>query len=382
MKDLDITLPKPALPRGAARTSRRITRLIASRGFQKWAARFPLTRRFVRSEGGAMFDLVAGFCYSQVLQAFVKLRLPELLLTQEMTPEALAAEVDIPQDRMPVLLAATTSIGLIKRRRSGRYALTTRGAALAGVPGLAGMIEHHNVLYLDLADPVAFFRGEVETELAEFWPYVFGAQGAQDSATVATYSQLMADSQVLVAEDTLATVQLSGCRRILDVGGGTGAFLTAVGLAHPDLRMTLFDLPAVVPSAAKRFADAGLSDRVDIVSGSFRDDRLPQGADVISLIRVLYDHADETVIALLRSAYDALPVGGRILVSEPMTGGDTPQRAGDAYFALYCMAMRTGRARSQAQIAALLAQAGFSEIITPKAARPFITSIVEGVRES
>jgi demethylspheroidene O-methyltransferase len=327
-----------------------------------------------------MFDLVAGFCHSQILQAFVRLKLPQILLDREMTAQALATEVDVPQDRMPVLLAGAESIGLIKRRRSGRYALTTRGAALAGVPGLAGMIDHHDVLYLDLADPVAFFRGEVETELAEFWPYVFGAGGATDPQTTATYSQLMADSQVLVAEDTLAMVDLSDAAQLLDVGGGTGAFLASVGAAHPDLQMTLFDLPAVAPAAAERFAQAGLSERVDIVTGSFRDEPLPRGADLISLVRVLYDHADKTVLELLQAAHDALPEGGRILISEPMTGGQTPQRAGDAYFALYCMAMRTGRARSSGQIAALLEQAGFTQIQTPKARRPFITSVVTGVR--
>ena len=299
-----------------------------------------------------------------------------------MTAPSLALELDLPIERMKVLLAAATALNLIKRRKSGLYALTTRGAALAGVPGLAGMIEHHDVLYRDLADPVAFFRGEVETELAEFWPYVFGAGGATDPQTTATYSQLMTDSQVLVAEDTLATVKLSQHRHILDIGGGTGAFLTAVGAAYPDLKLTLFDLPAVVPAATQRFDDAGLTDRATIVPGSFRDDPLPQGADLISLVRVLYDHADDTVIALLKAAYNALPAGGRILISEPMTGGDAPERAGDAYFALYCMAMRTGRARSQSQIAQLLRQASFAEIQTPKAKRPFITAVVTGVRIS
>ncbi|MFA8441857.1 methyltransferase [Yoonia sp.] len=382
MKDLDIPLAKPALPPGAAKRSGRLTRLVASRGFQSWAARFALTRRLVRSEGEAMFDLVAGFCHSQILLAFVRLKLPEILLDREMTAEALVSEVNVPKERLEVLLAAANALNLIKRRKSGRYALTTRGAALAGVPGLAGMIDHHDVLYRDLADPVAFFRGEVETELAGFWPYVFGAGGATDPQTTATYSQLMADSQVLVAEDTLAMTALSDCEHILDIGGGTGAFLAAVGAAYPALRMTLFDLPAVAPAASERFAQAGLADRAQIVPGSFRDDPLPQGADLISLVRVLYDHADETVIALLRAVYAALPVGGRVLISEPMTGGDAPQRAGDAYFALYCMAMRTGRTRSQAQIAQLLSQAGFDQIQTPRARRPFITSVVTGVRVS
>ena len=327
-----------------------------------------------------MFDLVAGFCHSQILQAIVEFKIPNMLLEHELDAATLGRETDVPQDRMAVLLSGAMAIGILKRRRSGRYALTTRGAALAGVPGLAGMVSHHDVLYLDLADPVSFFRGEVETELAEFWPYVFGANGASDPKVVAQYSALMSDSQALVADDTLACVSLDGVSRIMDVGGGTGAFLAAVGASNPDIAMTLFDLPAVAPAAQTRFEDLGMGDRLTIAPGSFRDDELPGGADMISLVRVLYDHSDDTVRALLRSVHAALPEGGRILVSEPMTGGAKPQRAGDAYFALYCMAMRTGKARSGAEIATLLAEAGFEEIQTPAARRPFITSVVSGVR--
>ncbi|WP_322893306.1 MULTISPECIES: methyltransferase [unclassified Yoonia] len=379
MTDAAVTLPG-SVPASDQRKASRLTRLIANPSFQKWAAKFPLTRPFVRSEGQAMFDLVAGFCHSQVLSALVELDIPRKLLAHEMPLTALAHQGRMTPERMSVLLSAAISLGLLKQRKSGFYALTMRGAALAGVPGLDGMIAHHDVLYRDLADPVAFFRGEVETELAAFWPYVFGAGGATDPATTAQYSRLMADSQLLVADDTLATVDFRNVQRLMDVGGGTGAFLTAVGAVYPKLNLTLFDLPAVAPAAQDRFAAAGMADRAQIVPGSFRDQPLPQGADMISLIRVLYDHSDDTVADLLASAHAALPPGGRILISEPMTGGAKPQRAGDAYFALYCMAMRTGRARSADQITALMRKAGFSNIRAPRAARPFITSAIEGVR--
>ncbi len=378
----DVDLPGPTLHNSGPRPASRLTRLIASRRFQKWAARFPLTRRIVRNEGEAMFDLVAGFCHSQTLQALIQLEIPQMLLEAEQDAGMLARHTALPSDRMQVLLSGGVAIGLLKNRRNGCYALTTRGAALTGVPGLAGMIKHHDVLYRDLADPVAFFRGEVQTELADFWPYVFGAGGATDPDVAAAYSQLMADSQVLVAEDTLAAIDLGQASRLMDVGGGTGAFLTAVGAAHPALTMTLFDLPAVAPAAQTRFDAAGLTDRVTIATGSFRDDPLPTGADVISLVRVLYDHADATVAHLLGAVYAALPPGGTVIVSEPMTGGVAPNRSGDAYFALYCMAMRTGRARSSDQIAELMSAAGFTYLHCPAPSRPFVTSVVSGVKPS
>ncbi len=372
----------PGLPARSFLRGGWLNRLMAARGFQRWAARFALTRGVVRREGEAMFDLVAGFCHSQVLLALVELGIPDRLMAGDEDVAKLALAARMPEDRMRVLLNAGAALGLLRRRRDGRFGLTRRGAALTGVPGLAGMIRHHAVLYRDLADPVAFFRGETETELAHVWPYVFGAGAAAEPQVAERYSRLMAESQVLVAEDTLAAVSLANVRHLMDVGGGTGAFLRAAGTAAPHLSLTLFDLPAVAPAARAAFAAQGMADRLRIVTGSFRDDPLPGGADAISLVRVLYDHSDETVRALLRAVHAALPPGGRLLVSEPMTGGAHPQRAGDAYFALYCMAMRTGRARSAAEIAALLREAGFVGIDAPRMPRPFVTSVVTGVRQS
>lgn len=351
-------------------------RLVASRRFQSWASRFFLTRGVARREGEALFDLVSGFVQSQALYALVELRVLHLVLDRPLGADALAATLDLPRDRAAVLLQAGVAIGLLQVKK-GRYRTTQRGAALLGVPGLEAMISHHDVLYRDLADPVAFFRGEVETELAGFWPYVFGAGGAVDPAVTDRYSNLMADSQGLVAEETLRSISLKDTRHLMDVGGGSGAFLAHVAAAAPDLALTLFDLPLVAPTARGRFENLGIADRVQIVGGSFRDDPLPQEADTITLVRVLYDHSDDTVRHLLSQVHAALPTGGRLIVSEPMSGGDVPNRPGDVYFAIYCMAMRTGRARSARDIAGLMQETGFVGISTPRTARPFVTSIVE-----
>lgn len=353
------------------------TGLLRSRRFQKWAARTPVAARIARKDGEALFDLVAGFLHSQVLMAFVQLDLAEHLSKQPRRVDSLALHTGINPARMRVLCQAASALGLMQRQRDGRYALGRLGAALPGIPGLAQMIRHHDVLYRDMADPVAFFRDAPATELAAFWPYVFGAGAQIDPDTAATYSDLMAESQTLVAEEALRVLDLRGIGTLLDIGGGTGAFLTAVGKAYPDLRLHLFDLPPVIDPATARFAQAGLGGRVTITGGSFRTDTLPKGADAISLIRVLYDHSDDTVRPLLAKAYAALPAGGRIIVSEPMSGGDHPNRPGDAYFGLYCLAMGTGRARSAAEISQHLQVAGFADIKIRKTARPFITSVLE-----
>jgi demethylspheroidene O-methyltransferase len=103
---------------------------------------------------------------------------------------------------------------------------------------------------------------------------------------------------------------------------------------------------------------------------------LPAGADVISLVRVLYDHSDDTVCALLAKVFAALPPGGRVLIIEPMSGGARPDPQTDVYFSVYTLAMQTGQTRSAARISALLSEAGFSKISREHADRRFITCIL------
>ncbi len=367
---------------GGFSLSRLGLRLAGSRRFQLIAERIPLLRRFGRREGDALFDIVAGFVHSQVLYALVDLRVLHMVQPGPQTVAALAAKAGLSPDRMQLLLQGGAALKLLKRCRDGRFDLATRGAAFLAVPGLEAMVGHHHVLYRDLSDPVAFLKGETDPDLARFWPYVFGATGATDPEVTAKYSRLMTESQGLVAEDTLRLVDLMGVRRLMDVGGGAGAFLGAVGRAYPLIEVMLFDLPVVVAAAPARLEAEGLGGRFTVHGGSFRDDPLPRGADAISLIRVLFDHSDDTVKLLLSRVYDALPPDGRIIIAEPMSGGAAPHRETDTYFAFYTAAMRTGRTRSAVEIGELLAAQGFTGIKTFPGPRPYVASAITALRPS
>jgi demethylspheroidene O-methyltransferase len=372
-------LPHPGALTSAGSRLGFLTRLALSPRFHRLAERIPGLSHIARFEGRALFDIMQGFVCSQVLTTLVETHVLERLADHPLDTPRLAQASGLPLDRAQVLLQAAAALGLLKRK-GDLWHLAPRGAAFLAVPGLSAMVRHHAVLYRDLADPTAFFRGTTDPDLARFWPYVFGAGAAQDPDTARRYSQLMADSQTLVAADTLRLVDFRSIHHLMDVGGGTGAFLTAVGQAHANLLLTLFDLPAVVPEAEARFRAAGLGHRTTIRSGSFRDQPLPQGADAISLVRVLYDHADDTVRSLLAATLAALPPKGRLIISEPMSGGSRPDPSTDLYFSVYTLAMGTGQTRSAGRISTLLSEAGFRAIRAKTGARPFVTSVIEARR--
>lgn len=336
--------------------------LVASDAFQRWSARFPLTRPITRYRSRALFDVVSGFVYTQTLLACVELDLFAFLAGGARTRAELAAHTGLTPGSLDRLLNAAVSLRLLARRRHGRVAVGPLGAPLVGNTGVLALIRHHRLAYQDLADPVGLLRqgADFRTELSRYWSYADAPRPqAIDDSRVAAYSEIMRDTLPPVAHDVLDAYDLSRHQVLLDVGGGEGAFLTLAGRRHPHLRLHLFDLPAVAARARGRLEEAGLGDRIQCAGGNFHADPLPSGADVISLVRVLLDHDDAAVMQLLRRVHDALPPGGVLLVAEAMAGARGAETVGDAYFGFYLMAMGKGRARRPEELHAMLQAAGF-----------------------
>ena len=350
---------------------------MASADFRRWAGRFPLTRGMARRRARSLFDLAAGFVYSQVLYACVRLNLFGILAEGPQEERALAHRLGLPAEAAAQLLQAAESLGLTQRR-SGRWALGQLGAVMVGNAAIESMVVHHAMLYADLTDPVAMLRGgRGGGQLAAYWPYAGTAQPETlGDADVAPYTALMAASQPMISSEVIDTYDFSKHHCLLDVGGGDGSFLRAVALAAPGLSVILFDLPAVAAQAESRFASAGLSNRARAVGGDFHAGSLPEGADIISFIRVLHDHDEADVARMLRAAHAALPLGGTLLVAEPMAETRGAEAMGAAYFGFYLRAMGTGRPRTAAQISALVEAAGFRAPRLLPTATPLLTRVL------
>ena len=119
---------------------------------------------------------------------------------------------------------------------------------------------------------------------------------------------------------------------------------------------------------------------MEVSGGSFLNDSLPLGADLVTIVRVLHDHDDDSALALLRAAHAALPPGGKVLVAEPMSGARGAEPIGDAYFGLYLFAMGRGRPRTSDEVAGLLRAAGFQNVRALKTRRPMLASALIGER--
>src|SRR5262249_41441278 len=138
-------------------------------------------------------------------------------------------------------------------------------------------------------------------------------------------------------------IDLAAATRLLDVGGGSGAFAIELCLRHPSLRATVFDLPHVIDIAAGKIAGAELPDRVAGRGGDFFAHALAPGHDVHVYSMIMHDWSQERDRQLLRNSFDALPSGGMIVISELLVDDDKSGPAPAALMSLNMLIECEGR---------------------------------------
>lgn len=372
---------QPAAPTWRDRAGAVRDRLYANEGFQRWAGRIPGVRWVARRRARALFDLVAGFTYTQTTAACVQTGLLTLLADAPQSAAAIASRLRIPAEGVERLLRAAAALDLVEQRGGERWGLGALGGPLAASAGLMELVEHNALLYDELRDPLRLLRRPdgAQGPLARYWPYAHEQAAHLGTDVVSEYSSLMSATVAPIAEEVLDAVSLRGARQLLDVGGGDGGFVTAVARRHPALRLGLFDVPAVADRARRRLGLAGLGNRVAVHGGDFQRDALPVGADVVTLVRICLDHDDATVRGLLARVREALPRGGRVIVAEPLSGVRGTEVVADVYFGFYLWAMGRGRARHADELRAMLHDAGFRRVREHPTRYPVQASVMVGV---
>lgn len=159
------------------------------------------------------------------------------------------------------------------------------------------------------------------------------------------------------------TVDLSGRKRLLDLGGGSGAYSINVVQAHDDMTAVVFDLPPVVEVTREFLDENGVGDRVDTVGGDFTADPLPDDCDVVVMASNLPIYDADVIAGVVARAHDALLPGGEMHLVGEMLHDD---RTGPADAAMWGMNellyAGKGRAHTIAECIGYFERAGFQDV--------------------
>lgn len=156
----------------------------------------------------------------------------------------------------------------------------------------------------------------------------------------------------------------SGVQRLLDVGGGSGCFMTAAALAHPHLRCTVMELPAMCEVARDYIQAAGIGSRVDTAAVDMFRQPWPAGYDALFFSNVWHDWNVRTCGWLAARAFAVLPSGGRIMLHEMLLDDDGAGPVTAASFSLLMLLATQGQQFTAGELAAILEGAGFVRVGT------------------
>jgi ubiquinone/menaquinone biosynthesis C-methylase UbiE len=187
----------------------------------------------------------------------------------------------------------------------------------------------------------------------------------EDPAMLELFWEAMHSLSTFTARALGEAIDLSPYERLLDVGGGSGAYDIELCKRYPHLRATVLDLPFVAEIAARKVEESGLSERIQTVGGDFFADALPKGHDVMLLSMILHDWTEEHNREILRKSYDALPSGGGIVISELLVNDE---KTGPPPAALMSLNMlietEGGRNYTPAEYSSWLEDTGFTDTRT------------------
>jgi predicted O-methyltransferase YrrM len=187
----------------------------------------------------------------------------------------------------------------------------------------------------------------------------------EDPKMLSLFWEAMHSLSTMTARALGEAVDFSGFARLLDIGGGSGAYDIELCRRYPGLCATVFDLPHVAEIAAEKIARAGLDERIATRGGDFFGTApFPTGHDVHLFSMILHDWDEAKNRALLRRSFEALPRGGAVVVSELLVNNDKTGPAPAALMSLDMLIETEGRNYTPAEYAAWMHEAGFRSVET------------------
>jgi O-methyltransferase/methyltransferase family protein len=262
------------------------------------------------------------FWSSKVLLTAVELEVFTTLGARSLTAAELGRALGLHPRGTYDFFDALVALGFLDRLgngAAGRYRNTAQTAAFLDKnrPGyVGGMLEMLNSRLFGFWNDLgkALRTGRPQNEWAHQQQPMFETLYS-DPARLEQFMSAMRGISAPNFQALADKFDFSAYRTLCDVGGATGLLSCLVSKAHPYLRCTSFDLPAVEPIARRWIEKEQLGHRVTAVSGDFLKDPLPR-ADVITMGMILHDWNLEKKKHLVRLAYEALPPGGAFIAIE------------------------------------------------------------------
>jgi 3-hydroxy-5-methyl-1-naphthoate 3-O-methyltransferase len=328
------------------------------------------------SDPAPIMGLATGYWASQCLLTANRVGLFELLAPEPLRAESVAARLGLAERPTRLLLKACVGLGLLEEDE-GAFANHPRSQAFL-VPGSRGHLGNA-VRY---GDDMWEAWGQLEAALRDGVPPVRpSVYTGVDAEKTRHFVHAMHDRALGIGRALVGMVDLSGSRRLLDVGGGPGTYSALFVDRHQELRATVLDLPEVVALADEILESMGAGDRVEATAGDYRTAEFPGGNDAVLISGVFHRETEPMCRDLIRRAGAALQPGGRLIISDVFTDDDGATPVFAALFGLNMMlSAPDGGVHADSEVARWMEEEEFRDVERRPFPPPMPHRVVTGIR--
>jgi hypothetical protein len=314
---------------------------------------------------GQIIPPVFGYAIFQITGVISRLGVPDVIGDGSRSATDIAAAVQADGPFLHRVLRAAVAVGLLTSEDDEHYALSPLGAMFRADAPWQGA--PHDALH---GHPAVWHAwGSLTGAVRSGTPAFIHAHGKglfdyldDDPELAKLFHDTMATGSAVQLSAVVEGYDFSRFTHVTDVGGGDGTTLSAILLANPHLRGTVFDQENAVRYAPAVLERNGLSDRADTAAGSFFDS-VVSGADLFVLKSVLHDWDDERAVRLLTNIRAAMRPDSKLvmftwLMPEPDVKRDPAEELSMAIQDIELMVMTRGETRRLGTYRKLFAQAG------------------------
>jgi cyclopropane fatty-acyl-phospholipid synthase-like methyltransferase len=179
------------------------------------------------------------------------------------------------------------------------------------------------------------------------------------------------------APKVVGKLDLSKVTRVLDIGGGSGAYAIAFVKSRPNIYAVVFDLPNVIPITRQYIEKEGLTDKIKTIVGDYTVDPLGKGYDLIFLSAIIHINSIDANMNLLKQCSEALNPGGQVVIQDFIMDEDRTIPPSGALFALNMLvSTEAGDTYTESEVTDWMTIAGFTGI--KRIDTPYRTSLIYG----
>ena len=267
------------------------------------------------TEADDISRIAFGFMGSKALFAALDSGVFTQLADGPLTAEEIGAKTDLHRDRAETLLTALAGLGLISVEE-GKFANSPAAEAFL-VKG--AKYDFGDYLRLQVGRQMYGLMDQLGEALTGDLPEDATASYADwfaDAEEARLYSESQHAGSLGPARQLARSLDLNGATKMLDVGGGTGAFAITLAKKNPALNVTVLEFPNVAKLGESYVADAGLTDRVSYNAGNALDADWPGGQDIVLMSYLFSGVPGDAHADLIDKARAALNPGGHILIHD------------------------------------------------------------------